>query len=135
MNTIDTNEKRIITNIVFKEESYKIIGACFNVHKNLGKGFLESVYSEALAIEFDKEKIPFTKEKKLTVFYDGKPLKKYFKADFLCYDSIIIELKAINYLSKLDFQQAINYLKATNFKLALLVNFGSSSLSYKRIIN
>lgn len=84
------------TNIVFKEESYRIIGASMTVHKNLGAGFLESVYSEALEMEFIKEKIPYEKEKKLPVYYNGQQLKKFFKADFVCFDSIIVELKACN---------------------------------------
>lgn len=129
---------RIITNdtkIIFKEESYKIIGACMRVHKKLGTGFLESVYSEALELEFVKEGIPYEKEKKLQVFYNGQPLKKYFKADFVCYNSIIIELKATKFLTEVDNKQTINNVKATQFKLGLLVNFGSSSLIYKRIVN
>jgi len=104
-------------------------------HKKLGTGFLESVYSEALELEFVKEKIPYEKEKKLPVFYDGQPLKKYFKADFVCYNSIIIELKATKFLVEADYKQTINNVKATQFKLALLVNFGTPSLTYKRIVN
>jgi len=129
---------RIITNetkILFKEESYKIIGACMSVHKNLGHGFLESVYSEALELEFKKEGIPYEKEKKLPVFYNDKPLKKYFRTDYVCYNSIILEIKSENFLTEVDKKQALNYLKATKFELAILVNFGSPSLTYKRIVN
>ncbi|MGD1007799.1 MAG: GxxExxY protein [Ignavibacteriaceae bacterium] len=121
--------------ILYKEESYKIIGACMNVHKKLGHGFLESVYSEALEMEFINQKIPYKKEIKLSVYYDGQLLKKFFKADFVCFDSIILELKSANFITEADRKQAINYLKATKFKLALLVNFGTLSLTYKRIIN
>lgn len=81
-----------MTNILFKEESYKIIGACMEVHKKLGSGFLESVYSEALELEFKKVDVPYEREKKLQVYYEDKPLNKYFRADFVCYNSIIIEL-------------------------------------------
>ena len=121
--------------IVFKNESYKIIGACMEVHKKLGAGFLESVYSEALELEFVKANIPYEREKKLLVFYDNQPLKKYFKADFVCYNSIIIELKAVNYLTDADIHQTTNNIKATQYKLGLLINFGSSSLMSKRIVN
>ena len=105
------------------------------VHKNLGHGFLESVYSEALELEFIKQNIPYEKEKKLPVFYDGKPLKKFFKTDYVCYNSIILELKSANFLTEADWKQSVNYVKATKFKLAILVNFGTPSLTYKRILN
>ena len=124
-----------MTEILYREESYKIIGACMEVHKKLGAGFLESVYTEALELEFKKVNIPFEREKKLPVFYDNQPLKKYFKADFVCFNSIIIELKAIKYLIDADHRQTVNNVKATRFKLGLLVNFGTPSLTYKRIVN
>lgn len=124
-----------MTDILFKVESYRIIGACMEVHKKLGSGFLESVYAEALQLEFKKADIPYEHEKKLPVYYEDQPLKKYFKADFVCYDSIIIELKATKYLVEADRQQTLNNIKATKFKLGLLINFGTSSLTYKRIVN
>ena len=105
------------------------------VHKKLGSGFLESVYSEALEIEFKTAGILYEMEKKLPVFYDEQPLKKYFKADFVCYNSIIIELKATKFLIEADLRQTINNVKATKFKLGLLINFGTPSLTYKRIVN
>jgi len=121
--------------ILFKEESYKIIGACMEVHKKLGSGFLESVYAEALELEFNKAGIPHEKEKKLPVYYDDKALNKYFRADFVCYNSIILELKATKFLIEADHRQTVNNVKATKFKLGLLINFGTPSLTYKRIIN
>lgn len=121
--------------ILFKHESYLIIGACMEVHKKLGAGFLESVYSEALEIEFRNSNIPYEKEKKLPVFYDDKPLNKYFRADFVCYNSIIIELKSTKFLIDADRKQTLNNIKATKFKLGLLINFGTPSLTYKRIVN
>jgi len=124
-----------MTDILFKTESYRIIGACMEVHRKLGSGFLESVYSEALVLEFGKAEIPFDREKKLPVFYDNQPLKKYFKADFVCFDSIIIELKATKFLIDADQKQTLNNVKATKFKLGLLINFGTPSLTYKRIVN
>lgn len=126
---------RIMTDILFKEESYNIIGACMEVHKKLGCGFLESVYSEALELEFKKVNVPYEREKKLQVFYDNQSLNKYFKADFVCYHSIILELKATKYLIDADSQQTLNNIKATKFKLGLLVNFGELSLVHKRILN
>lgn len=124
-----------MTDILFKEESYQIIGACIEVHKKLSSGFLESVYSEALELEFKKSEIPYEREKKLPVFYDDQPLKKYFKADFVCFNSIILELKATKFLTDADHRQTINNVKATQFKLGLLINFGSPSLTFKRIVN
>jgi GxxExxY protein len=121
--------------LLFPNESYKIIGACIQVHRKLGSGFLESVYAEALELEFKKADIPFEREKKLQVYYEGLPLKKFFKADFVCHSTIIIELKSTNFLTDIDRRQALNYLKATQFKLALIINFGAPSLSYKRIVN
>ncbi|WP_262509973.1 GxxExxY protein [Marinifilum breve] len=91
--------------------------------------------SEALAKELEKRKIPFVKEKKIELFYDGQKMNKYFKADFVCFDSIIVEIKSKSCLLKIDEQQIINYLKATKYHLGLLINFGESSLKYKRFIN
>ena len=105
------------------------------VHKKLGFGFLESVYGEALELEFKKADIPFEREKKLTVYYENQSLNKYFRADFVCYNSIIIELKASKFLVDADRQQTLNNVKATKFKLGLLINFGTPSLTYKRIVN
>ncbi|NJY64056.1 GxxExxY protein [Salinimicrobium sp. CDJ15-81-2] len=120
--------------LLFEEETYKIIGACMNVHKNLGSGFLESVYQEVLTKEFVKEEIPFEKEKKLNLFYEGEKLDKFFKADFLCYGKIIVEIKSVSFLNKNLEAQVINYLKATNKEVGLLINFGEKSLKWKRFI-
>jgi GxxExxY protein len=124
-----------MANILYKNESYKIIGACMEVHKKLGSGFLESVYSEALEMEFKKAEIPYEKEKKLPVYYEDIKLKKYFRADYVCYESIILELKATKFLIDADRQQTLNNVKATKFKLGILINFGTPSLTYKRIVN
>ena len=121
--------------LLFEKETYKIIGACMKVHKNLGSGFLESVYQEVLAKEFRKEEIPFEGQKKLNLYYEGEKLEKYFKADFLCYDKIIVELKSVAFLNKILENQVINYLKATNKEVGLLINFGEKSLKWKRFIN
>jgi len=124
-----------MTKLLFKEETYKVIGACITVHKKLGSGFLESVYQEALAKELSKAKIPFKQQEKLNIYYDNEILKKYFMADFVCYDKIIAEIKATHFLTEKMNQQVINYLKSTNFEVGLLLNFGEKSLKWKRFIN
>ena len=121
-------------NLLYENESYRIIGAAMEVHNELGPGFLEAVYQEALAIEFEKQQIPFIKEPKLVIIYKGQELNKYYEADFVCYDKIIVETKATKQLTGTDESQVINYLKATGFKLALLFNFGAESLEYKRLV-
>ncbi|MFH2024758.1 MAG: GxxExxY protein [bacterium] len=122
-------------NLIYKEESYKIIGACMEVHKTLGCGFLESVYQEALAIEFRHQGIPFEQEKELTITFKGIELEKKYNADFVCYGKIILETKALKELCDNHRAQIINYLKATKMKLGLLVNFSETSLKYERFIN
>ena len=124
-----------MAHIIYKEESYKIIGACMKVHSNLGSGFLEAVYQEALEDEFLLQKIPFERQVKLRIYYDGKLLKKFYKADFVCYDKIIVEIKSAQFLHQDQRKQTLNYVKATQYKLGILVNFGQSSLVYKRLVN
>jgi len=119
---------------LYEEECRKIIGACFEVHNELGNGFLESVYHEALAIEFINMGISFEATKRLDVWYKGYKLLKFFIADFFCNDKIIIELKACDGLLPEHTAQVLNYLKATNFKLGLLVNFGTPRVQIKRVI-
>lgn len=121
--------------ILYKQQCYKIIGCCMEVHNELGPGLLEAVYQEALAIEFINKRIPFEKEKELIISYKGQVLNKKYYADFLCYNKIIVELKAVTELNDVHFAQTLNYLKITNLRLGLLVNFGEESLEYKRIIN
>ena len=124
-----------MVDLIYKEESYKIIGACMEVHRELGPGFLEAVYQEALAIEFKKQNIPFEQEKVLSIVYKDIELEKKYVADFFCYGKIILETKAVKELCDNHRAQIINYLKATKFKLGLLVNFGEPSLKYERFIN
>lgn len=118
-----------------KVETYSIIGAAMEVHKQLGCGFLEGVYQEALQIEFESRSIPFVKEIHLKIEYKGQILNKYYMVDFLCFDSVIVELKALSELNSEHESQIFNYLKATNKKVGLLINFGKQSLQYKRIVN
>ena len=123
-----------MSELIYKEESFKIIGACMEVHKELGCGFLEAVYQEALELEFVRSGIPFQREKVLKISYKGTELQKEYIADFICYDKIIVETKAVDALSPLHEAQVINYLKATGLKLGLLVNFGEESLQFERLI-
>ena len=124
-----------MADLLYKEESYRIIGCCMKVHAELGPGFLESVYQEALEKQFKKDAIPYEREKLLHIFFDGEKLKKHFKADYVCFDKIIIELKAAEFIHSDNLEQTRCYLKSTKFQLGLLVNFGQKSLMYKRILN
>lgn len=110
-------------------ETFAIIGAAMEVHRTLGHGFLEAVYQEALAEEFTTRAIPFQREVGLPVVYKGKTLSTVYRADFICYESVIVELKALAKLSGQERAQVINYLKATNINRALLLNFGSQALN------
>ena len=121
--------------IIFKEESYKVIGAAFKVYNTLGPGFLEAVYQEALEIEFLRQDLPYEREKELKIRYDGVELKQSYKADFVCFGKIIVELKAVNALDAAHRSQVYNYLHATGYKLGLLLNFGNPShLESERIV-
>ena len=124
-----------MTDIIYRDESFAIIGACMKVHRTLGPGFLEAVYEEALEKEFINLKIPYQRQACIQVYYEGKPLKKEYRADFICYDAIIIELKAVTVMPVIFYQTLNNYLKATHTQLGILVNFGTSSLTYKRVLN
>ncbi|MDD7095868.1 MAG: GxxExxY protein [Bacteroidales bacterium] len=118
-----------------KEQSYAINGAAMNVYNALGHGFLEAVYQEALELEFIKRGIPYEREKELKIFYEGKELRQTYKADFVCYGDIIVELKAVAHLDDSHRSQVFNYLKATGFKLGLLYNFGHyNGLEWERKI-
>lgn len=116
-----------------EEYTGKIINACMEVHNELGNGFLEPVYQEALEEEFKIQGIPYVREKLLPVMYKGKQLKKEYYADFVCYDDIIVELKAVSVLSKPHKAQVLNYLNAANKEIGLLINFGETKLKWERI--
>ena len=116
-----------------EELTRKIINACMEVHNELGNGFLEPVYQEALEEEFKIQGIPYVREKLLPVMYKGKQLKKEYYADFVCYDDIIVELKAVSVLSKPHKAQVLNYLNAANKEIGLLINFGETKLKWERI--
>jgi len=114
--------------------TYSIIGAAMEVHRQLGCGFLEPVYQEALALEFTNQDIPFTKETKLPLTYKGHPLDTSYCADFICFKSVVVELKALARMSGTEEAQVINYLKATGHEVGLLLNFGARSLEHRRFV-
>ena len=103
-------------------------------YNELGSGYPEAIYQESLQIEFEKRKIPYTREAELNVFYKGIKLKKKYYADFICFENIIVEIKVVNCLINEHVSQVLKYLKTSDLQLALLVNFGSTSLNYKRVI-
>ena len=123
-----------MSELIYKEESYKIIGKCFEVYNNLGPGFLEIVYKDALEHEFRKVGIPFQREKQYLVNYKGYTLKHKFYADFVVYDKIILEVKAVSGISEEFIAQALNYLKVSQNRLALIVNFGEMKLNSRRVV-
>jgi GxxExxY protein len=121
--------------LIYPKESYDITGCLMEVHRELGCGFLEAVYQEALAIEFKKAGIPFKREVPLQINYKGVTLTKEYVADFVCYNKIIIELKAVSQIADIHKSQVKNYLKVTGYRLGILANFGSTSLETARVCN
>ena len=115
-------------------QTYAIIGAAMAVHGELGNGFLEAVYQEALECEFQLRRIPYEREKQLLVYYRGNALNAYYQADFVCFESVIVELKALQQISGNEEAQLINYLKAAGLNRGLLINFGAKSLQYRRFV-
>lgn len=123
-----------MSELYLRDESYKIIGICMEVHKILGKGHSEKVYGDALEYEFQRNEIPYNRELRYNIAYKDIVLPSYYFADFVIFDEIILELKAITTLTTSEIKQTLNYLAASKNKLGLLVNFGEDSLKYKRII-
>ena len=122
--------------LIYREESFKITGACQEVYRSMGIGFLEAVYQECLCIEFERRGIPFESQIPLNLSYQGMVLKHVFKPDFICYEKIIVELKAVSILTVDHISQVKNYLKATDHKLGILYNFGHYPLlEMKRVPN
>ncbi|MFN2109920.1 MAG: GxxExxY protein [Anaerolineae bacterium] len=115
-------------------QTYAIIGAAMEIHRQLGHGFLEAVYQDAAVIEFPLRKIPFEKEVSLPIRYKDTLLPSHYRADFICFSEIIVEFKALSRLSSVEEAQLLNYLKATGLKRGLLINFGAPSLQYKRMV-
>ena len=114
--------------------TYAILGAAMEVHAKMQCGFSEPVYQDSLEVEFEFRSIPFEREKQITVYYKGRPLVSKYKPDFICYGEVVVELKALDHITNVERAQVINYLKATGYKIALLINFGAQSLEYERIV-
>ena len=123
-----------MSDIILKDESYKIIGACMEVHRELGFGFKEIIYKDALEIEFKSLEIPYQREKLYKIEYKGKILPRRYPADFVIYDSIILEVKAMPIIINNFVLQTRNYLKASGIRLGIIVNFGESSFKSKRVV-
>ena len=123
-----------MTSEIRDEQSYAVIGAAMAVHGLLGHGFLEAVYTEALGIELAHQAIPFRREVSLPISYRGRELRTSYRADFICFDSLLVEVKALPRLTGLEHGQIINHLKASGFRRGLLINFGSQSLDWKRVV-
>ena len=123
-----------MSDIILKEESYKIIGACMEVHRELGFGFKEIIYKDALEIEFRSLQIPYQREKLYKIEYKGKILPRRYPADFVIYDSIILEVKAMPMIINNFVLQTRNYLKASGIRLGIIANFGESSFKSKRVV-
>ena len=123
-----------MTDLIYKEEFYKIIGICMEVHKILGRGFLEIVYKDAIEYEFRKNSIPYEREKEYKIPYKEIVLKHSYNADFVVFDKIILEVKAVNGIIDDFIKQTLNYLSASKNKLGIIVNFGEDSLKYKRLV-
>lgn len=120
--------------IILKDESYQIVGICMEVHRELGLGFKEAVYKEALEIEFKEKHIRYEREKLFTIEYKGKILRHKYPADFIVFDQIVLEVKATSLIVDSFVKQTINYLKASGLKLGIIANFGQKSLVTKRIV-
>jgi len=123
-----------MSDIILKEESYKIIGACMEVHRELGFGFKEIIYKDALEIEFKSLEIPYQREKLYKIEYKGQILPRRYPADFVIYDSIILEVKAMPMIINNFVLQTRNYLKASGIRLGIIANFGESSFKSKRVV-
>ena len=121
--------------LLLKDEVYAIVGAAMEVHNQIGTGFLEAVYHEALEIEERLRSIPYESHKKLQIVYKGQTLNKEYEADQICYEQIVVEIKAIDRLTSREEAQLLNYLKATGLRVGLLINFGSGAkLEWKRLV-
>lgn len=123
-----------MSQILYKNESYFVVGLCMDIHNELGKGFSEAVYGDALEIELKTNGVPYRKEAKFDIIYKGELLKHHYFADFIIDDKIILELKAVEKISSSHVKQTMNYLAASKMKLGLIVNFGEDSLTYKRVL-
>jgi GxxExxY protein len=115
--------------------SYEIIGAAMEVHRELGCGFLEAVYQEAMEIELNSRNVPFVPQPQIKLYYKQSPMEKFYRPDFICFDSHVVEIKSESCLTKIDESQIANVLKAPHRRIGLLINFGQPSLIYRRFIH
>ncbi len=123
-----------MADILYKEESYKIVGICMEIHRTLGMGFKEAIYKDALQVEFQSNNIPFVREKQFKIEYKGIILPHRYYADFIVYNGVILEVKSASFIVDSFVAQTINYLKASELKLGIIANFGEKSFTYKRIV-
>ena len=123
-----------MSELIYKEESYRIIGLCMEVHRGLGKGHDEVIYKDALEFECGQNQIPFSREKRYEIQYKTIILPHHYRADFVVFDTILLEAKAVERLTDSHVKQVLNYLAASKLKLGLLANFGEDSLVYKRVV-
>ena len=121
--------------LLYSDETYKLIGLCMKVHRELGCGFLEPVYQEAFEMLLKAEGVPYQREKQLPIYFMGQKLTKEYFADFVCYDKIILEFKAVSSLTAAHEAQLMNYLKASKMRMGLLCNFAETSFVYRRFVN
>lgn len=124
-----------MSKLLFAEKTFKVIGACIKVHKKLGNGFAESVYQQALEKEFLHANIPFEKQKQLPIYYDGELLDEFFIADFVCFEQVLLEIKAVPAIQDPMKQQVLNYVKSSTLEVGMLINFGEQSLQWKRFVH
>ena len=115
-------------------QTYAIIGAAMAVHREMGRGFLEAAYGDAMELELRDQNLPFLREVELVIRYKGRPLKCKYRADFVCFGEVIVEIKALAQITGVERAQVINYLKATGFRRALILNFGADSLQHERVV-
>ena len=134
MTNVHESKEKTMKDLLYAKEIYEITGAAMEVQNELGIGFQEPVYQEALAIELKNRGVPFEREKELTITYKGIQLEKKYYADFVCYGKIIVELKAVEEINNEHVAQVLNYLHATNIKLGYVINFGQKPLQRKRIV-
>ena len=120
--------------LLYRNEVYDIVNCAIEVHRELGPGFLEAVYQEALEIEFGLQDLPFEREKRLNIYFKGRKLSKRYRADFFCFDKIIVEIKAVSSVPKDTTAQILHYLKGTKCRVGVLLNFGQPKLEFKRYI-
>jgi len=123
-----------VSELLYKQECYQLVGLCMEIHRELGKGHDEVIYKDALVVELSRASIPFEREKKYEITYKGVILPHHYRADFVIWDKLLFEAKAVEQLTDSHVKQVLNYLAASKLRLGLLVNFGGDSLEWKRVI-